>query len=225
MAARGRGKTRGAKGLAAAAFLVTLAACGGSSNPSPTTSSAPSASTSVTSSPSESPTPSDSSPTTSGSPSESPSPTPTSSTEFGSAPVTGGHSPDAPAQSRLQRIAVGSHTGFDRLVLDFGTDPVPDFTVTPQDTSAFRMDPSDTLVTLDGDSGVRVVVQSTVLMPSAIIDDLRPRFPAIREVQQIGNFEAYVSYGVGVSGTSMIRVLTLTSPNRLVVDVAWPDPA
>jgi hypothetical protein len=119
---------------------------------------------------------------------------------------------------------VGSHTGYDRLVLDFGGDAVPPFTVTPQSNPVFPQDPSDVPVTLAGTSGVRVVLQSTV-RASAAVEDLRPRYPAIRQVRGIGDFEATVSYGVGVLGPPRVRVTTLTGPNRLVVDVAWPDPA
>jgi hypothetical protein len=119
---------------------------------------------------------------------------------------------------------VGSHTGFDRLVLDFGTDAVPSFTVTPQRRPVFPQDPSDIPVTLAGTSGVRVVLQGTVRR-STTKEDLRPTYPAIREVGGIGDFEATVSYGVGVLGPASVRVTTLTAPNRLVIDVAWPDPA
>ena len=87
------------------------------------------------------------------------------------------------------------------------------------------MDPSDDLVTVRGQSGVRVVLQSTLLAPSSLVDDVRPNGTAIREVQQIGNFEAVVSYAVGVAGSpALVRVSTLTSPSRLVIDVAWPSP-
>jgi hypothetical protein len=120
---------------------------------------------------------------------------------------------------------VGSHTGYDRLVLYFATDHVPPFTVTPQDSASFKADPSDQTVTLKGTSGVRVVVQETV-RANQTVQDLLPLYPAIRQVRNIGDFEAVVSYAVGTSGTSpRIRVTTLSGPTRLVIDVAWPDPA
>lgn len=138
--------------------------------------------------------------------------------------MSGGTAYVGPSQAHLSRISVGSHTGFDRLVLYFGTDRVPTFTVTPQRTSSFRTDPADLLVTLRGTSGVRVVVQNTV-RASGVSTGVRPMFPALREVRGIGDFEAVVSYGVGVLGAASIRVTTLSSPYRLVIDVAWPDPA
>jgi hypothetical protein len=120
---------------------------------------------------------------------------------------------------------VGTHTGYDRLVLYFGTDAVPPFTVTPQDSASFKADPSDETVRLAGTSGVRVVVHDTV-RANRSVENLLPRHVAIHQVRSIGDFEAVVSYAVGTSGSSpQIRVTILSAPNRLVIDVAWPDPA
>ena len=156
------------------------------------------------------------------SPTASPtSPTPTTTVlGFTTRAVSGGTAYTAPAQAHLRRVAVGPRPGYDRLVLDFGTDPVPRFTVTPQASASFRTDPADVLVTLLGTSGVRVVVSDTV-KNAQVVDRLVPLYTAIREVRAIGDFEAVVSYGVGVRGPAWIRVTTLTGPYRLVVDVAW----
>ena len=42
---------------------------------------------------------------------------------------------------------------------------------------------------------------------------------AVKEVAQIGDFEAVVSYGIGVDRKQPIKVSTLSSPSRLVIDV------
>jgi hypothetical protein len=141
-------------------------------------------------------------------------------TGFTTRAVSGGTAYVAPAQAHLRQVRVGSHRGFDRVVLDFGTDRVPPFTVTPQDSPSFRTDPADLLVTLRGDAGVRVVVQNTV-KNATVVDNLVPLYPAVRQVRAIGYFEAVVSYGIGVNGPAWVRVLTLTDPYRLVIDVAW----
>ena len=49
-----------------------------------------------------------------------------------------------------------------------------------------------------------------------------PRFPEIRQVKGVGDFEGVTSYGVGLASKKAFRVFTLTSPNRLVVDVRLP---
>ncbi len=206
---------------------VALVGCSSGAAPSSTASVTGTPTVSVSGSPgisSASARPSESTPSaTSSSASPSTASPTTRPGPFSSSPVSGGDS--GTGQSRLQTIAVGSHTGYDRLVLTFGSDRVPEFTVTPQRSAKFAKDPSDDLVTLRGQSGVRVVLRSTLLAPSALVDDMRSNGTAIREVQQIGNFEAVVSYAVGVAGSpALVRVSTLTSPNRLVIDVAWPSP-
>jgi hypothetical protein len=55
--------------------------------------------------------------------------------------------------------------------------------------------------------------------------DVKPNLPAIREVAQIGNFERVVSYGVGLATRACFRVLELTGPTRLVIDVQTPADA
>lgn len=211
--------TRTAAVAAGVALLLSLAAgCSSAPSPSPSASASPSPTPSPTTS---SATPSSTTPVPSASPtSASPAPVPTAS-GFTTGAVSGGTAYAAPAQAHLRQVRVGTHRGYDRVVLDFGTDRVPPFTVTPQASPSFRTDPADLLVTLRGTAGVRVVVHDTV-KNATVVDALLPLYPAVRQVQAIGYFEAVVSYGVGVIGPARVRVMTLTDPYRLVVDVAWP---
>lgn len=119
------------------------------------------------------------------------------------------------------RVAVGTHAGYDRLVLEFARGPVPTYEVTPRDQPVFSRDASDAEAVLLGDTGVLVVLRGTTVGPTARAW-LLPRYPAIREVERLGDFEAVVSYGVGVAGVARVRVTTLSSPARLVVDVLQP---
>ena len=48
---------------------------------------------------------------------------------------------------------------------------------------------------------------------------------ALREVANIGNFERVVSYGVGLKTAACFRVLELSGPTRLVIDVQTPRDA
>ena len=140
---------------------------------------------------------------------------------FSEAAVSGGTEWPGPAQARLVRVAVGTHAGYDRLVLEFAAGPVPAFEVAPRADAVFSRDASDAEVLLRGDSGVLVVLRGTTVAPTARAW-LLPAYPAIREVEQLGDFEAVVSYGVGVAGPAQVRVTTLDSPARLVVDVLQP---
>jgi len=79
-------------------------------------------------------------------------------------------------------------------------------------------------VVLSGSSGIRLVIRNADIV-SGVPSDLKPNLPAIREVAQIGNFERVVSYGVGLATPACFRVLELTGPTRLVIDVQTPADA
>jgi hypothetical protein len=53
---------------------------------------------------------------------------------------------------------------------------------------------------------------------------LRPDFPALREVNAPGSFEGQTTAGIGVTRKVGFRVFELTSPTRIVVDLAHPQP-
>lgn len=48
---------------------------------------------------------------------------------------------------------------------------------------------------------------------------LKPKLPILREMITTGDFEAVVSYGIGLSKKAELRILTLDQPNRLVIDL------
>ena len=52
--------------------------------------------------------------------------------------------------------------------------------------------------------------------------ELTPDLPAIRETERTGDFEAVLTWVLGLSDELNFRVTTLDGPPRLVVDVAHP---
>jgi hypothetical protein len=46
-----------------------------------------------------------------------------------------------------------------------------------------------------------------------------PGFTALKEVAQVGDFEAVVTYGLGVDRERPFTVSTLSGPSRLVIDI------
>src|SRR5215211_5208169 len=49
-------------------------------------------------------------------------------------------------------------------------------------------------------------------------DHLNPKLPIVRELIATDDFEAVLVYGIGLSRKVELRILTLDSPNRLVID-------
>jgi hypothetical protein len=125
----------------------------------------------------------------------------------------------AGAPATVSALRVAHHDGYDRLVIGFATsNSMPQYQLARQATSTFIRDASGQPVTLQGSAGIRVVLHNADIA-SGVPNDLRPDLPEIREVAQIGNFERVVSYGVGLSTPACIRVLELSGPTRLVIDV------
>jgi hypothetical protein len=117
------------------------------------------------------------------------------------------------------------HDGYDRLVIGFATsNTMPQYRLTQQATSNFVRDASGQPVTLEGSAGIRAVLRNADITPGAPTD-MKPELPAIREVAQVGNFERVVSYGVGLAMPACFRVLELSGPTRLVIDVQTPADA
>jgi hypothetical protein len=131
----------------------------------------------------------------------------------------------ASSAATVTAIRIAHHDGYDRLVLGFATsNTMPQYQLTQQATSHFVRDASGQPVTLEGSAGIRAVLRNADITAGAPTD-LKPALPAIREVAQIGNFERVVSYGVGLATPACFRVLELSGPTRLVIDVQTPPDA
>jgi hypothetical protein len=117
-------------------------------------------------------------------------------------------------------VRVGQHDGYDRFVIEFGGG-VPNYSVTLQSNATFVRSPRGDQVTLEGTSGVLIVIHSVTNWTSySGPTGFQPGYPYLRQAVQVENFEGYQQWALGVQGTPCLRVAMFTSPSRLVVDVA-----
>ncbi len=141
-------------------------------------------------------------------------------------PVSG--EPERDATALLERVEVARHEGFDRVVFEF-RDHLPGYRVEYQEPPLTE-DGSGAIVELEGSSLVVVRME-----PASGFDlttgegDLVYTGPrrfrgaekgtsVITDVVRSGDFEAVLTWGVGLSAPVDFRVLTLQDPPRLVVD-------
>ncbi|HYX44962.1 MAG TPA: peptidoglycan-binding domain-containing protein [Acidimicrobiales bacterium] len=128
----------------------------------------------------------------------------------------------------LTAVRLGAHSGFDRVVFEFRA-ALPGYDVryveppivadgsgepVPVDGSAFlqvRMEPASGF---DLDAGVPVFTGPDQ------IDGASAGTAVVREAVRTGDFEAVLTWVVGVGSRAGFRVTTLPAPSRLVVDVA-----
>jgi hypothetical protein len=120
----------------------------------------------------------------------------------------------------LERVRVGRHPGFDRVVFQFrsGT-PAWSARYVPK----VLHDGSGLPVRLRGRAFVHVVFRGTRIDRSSAggPEIVRtPRFPTLRQLKEAGDFEAVVSFGLGLSRKAGFRAFRLAGPSRIVLDVA-----
>lgn len=131
---------------------------------------------------------------------------------------------DAQLTPQLTGIRTGLHPGFDRVVLDMSGPPP--MATEYQYADELIQDPTGEIVWLTGADFVAVVVHG-----AAAHDDLgNPTYLGpekfrtrnlnnVMAVALTGDFEATLGIGIGTRHRSWVRVFTLTSPTRVVIDV------
>ena len=130
-------------------------------------------------------------------------------------------SPASGGQAEVYGVSAACHSGFDRLVIR-ARSAKPGYAV--KYVSRIFEDGSGDPVSLLGTKRIRVYVRDarahtqggTNLVP----DVVTPRCPNLRQIKNAGDFEGLVTLGLGLDRRTGFRVFRLTSPTRIVIDVA-----
>jgi hypothetical protein len=141
------------------------------------------------------------------------------------APVTGLATvpPWDPHPPTLVGVRTGRHDVYDRTVFDF-TGGTPGYRV--EYGELVHMGTGDPII-LAGAATLRVVFDGAfahdVNTGASTIDLTRvydPRLPTLRQIRSGGAFEGRISFGLGLADRIGFRVLRLSNPPRIAVDVA-----
>jgi hypothetical protein len=128
----------------------------------------------------------------------------------------------------LERVAIGRHEGFDRVVFQF-RDHLPGYRIEYVEPP-LKEDGSGNVVQIKGNAFVVVRMEPAsgfdlttgegvmVYKGPKRIDGATAGTPTVREVVRTGDFEAVLSWAVGLEDRVDFRVRTATSPARLIVD-------
>jgi hypothetical protein len=137
---------------------------------------------------------------------------------------------DPGAAATLRSVRVASHDAYDRIVFDFGADPVPGYRVAPlaAGSRASRCGSGEP-VQLPGERVVEVTFiparAHTEDGAATVTDRSRaPELPVVRALELVCDFEAHVVWAIGVRRPARVRVEILDNPNRLVLDLTTPGP-
>jgi len=189
------------------AVPVLASGCGGSSHPQAAPPPPPSGSTTVT------------------------APSPATTTE----PLAGADTTPLSAAATgadtalLERVALGRHEGFDRLVFQFRGDGLPGYRV-EYATPPFVEDGSGKPVSVDGNAFVVVRMEPAsgfdlntgegviVYQGPKRLQGATAGTSKVREAVRTGDFEAVLTWTIGLDAKVPFLVTTASSPARLIVD-------
>ncbi len=127
-----------------------------------------------------------------------------------------------PVHPTLTAVRVGRHATFDRVVFDF-VGGVPGYRT--EYVPVVIADARGNRVPVAGSAGLHVVFVfaqahrddgTTSCSPCALPS---VGFPLLRQVAPAGDFEGYLSYGLGLARVAQYRTSTLTGPDRVVIDI------
>jgi hypothetical protein len=207
--------------LAAAALcaLLLLAACGGDDeSPTPTASASPAGTAS------SSPAPSASAPASPVTSSATPSPEPFSG---GTEPVVKEAPLVPPSGAIMTDVRTGAHDTFDRIVFDF-QNGLPGYRV-EYVAPPIIADPSGLTVQINGSAflSVRFYVAAahdpdTGQPTYTGASQITPGLASVLEIERTGDFEGYLTWVFGLPRQLDFRVLELTNPYRIAIDIAHP---
>ena len=144
------------------------------------------------------------------------------------APETAG---DDGVYMNLTDVRVGAHDGFDRIVFQFeepdpnpaGKGGIPRFEI-KQVKPPFTEDPSDIPIHVEGDAFVRIVFQGASgydFDGNATYDGPRRLTPGLGTLTQAvegGDFEATMTWLLGLSRPTCWEIHALHNPERVVID-------
>jgi hypothetical protein len=144
------------------------------------------------------------------------------------APQTGG---EDGVYMNLTDVRVGAHNGFDRIVFQFeepdpnpaGNGGIPHFQIKTA-KPPFTEDPSDLPIDVEGDAFARIIFQGASgydFDGNATYDGprrLTPGFGTLAQVVEGGDFEATMTWILGLSRPTCWQITELHNPDRLVID-------
>lgn len=173
--------------------------------------------------PSPSPTPTPSPQADAGGGFDSPEPGETAPDRFeGTAGITE-EKRDLIEVATLKAVRTGRHPNFERVVFEFEGERIPGYHIEYIDKPV-RDCGAGNVIPVRGDGFLRVQMMPARAhteegQPTIEERSLSPNLPVLKDLKLICDFEAVVQWVLGVSSPNPYRVIELSNPARLVVDV------
>jgi hypothetical protein len=129
-------------------------------------------------------------------------------------------SQNAALSAYIDAVRTGTHSGYDRITIEFQNGQPGSVELHPQSSSTFTNSPRGDNVTLAGSAGLLVIIQGADEHTAyAGATDFKTNYPVLLEARQMEDFEGTVQWGLGLSKSACYRASFLTNPTRLVIDI------
>jgi hypothetical protein len=152
------------------------------------------------------------------SPSPTPSPAPSPGFTCAASPLITINNP--PPTAFIDAIRAGTHTGYDRLTIEFKNGQPLSIELRPQTGTTFTRDAIGDHVTLAGKNGILVIIRGADAHTSySGSTDLKTNYAGLKEARQVGDFEGTVHWALGLASSSCYHAYILDNPTRLVIDL------
>ncbi|MEV4428938.1 AMIN-like domain-containing (lipo)protein [Streptomyces sp. R-07] len=124
-------------------------------------------------------------------------------------------------------VRTGAHTDFDRVVVDLGGPSLPTILETTTNTVGIYTESGEEpkRLPLEGKSYLTLRLMGVNNMTTSYQDSFtgptvqQLALPSVKGYGLAGGYEGYFGFGLALGDYSSYKVFTLTSPNRLVIDV------
>jgi hypothetical protein len=147
--------------------------------------------------------------------------------EGGRAPVEATPAPGGPTTALLRAVRYGDRGTFDRVTLEF-EGGLPGYSVRYVNPPIIA-DASGLEVNIEGSAFLQIRMEPAAGHDPNTGDqtytgplELKPDLPSLLEAERTGDFEAVLTWVLGLSEEVDFRVTTLDGPPRLVVDIGHP---
>jgi hypothetical protein len=125
-----------------------------------------------------------------------------------------------PLTASIDAVRGGTHTGYDRLTIEFKTGQPQSIELRPQTGTTFTRDAIGDHVTLAGRYGILVIIRGADAHTSySGSTDLKTNYAGLKEARQVGDFEGTVQWALGLAASSCYHAYILDNPTRLVIDL------
>lgn len=126
----------------------------------------------------------------------------------------------------LRAVRTAQHDGYDRIVFDFGGDPLPNYHIEYVDRPVRQCGSGDP-VPVAGDAWLAIRFEPAYAhtdagQPTVANRERTLTLLNLRELELICDFEAQVEWVAGLASPEPYHVLELTAPARLVLDIRPP---